>query len=275
MTSNEKKQNLKNFFQAPVNQTSRERIFFHRLAFDLKIAAANAGYHLHIYEPDVDRDGFDIIVEDEDFTRQLQTKAVLSSVGTAQWYVVAGFLWPDLQTIEDYGCSPVKAGRGGGVILIEINDDNGDAEVVYSYTDYTIIEAISQGFLVQIPKTKSGRGRPSKPARLEASELIKALWDSSRHKNVAISRKLFLRLSGAEQLLGLIGMQSLENYGLYAINKAYRLVFVDEAGRSQPCSPMDETSALSYQIDLLVKAQAVDKHNSKSTYFRKFEWVKK
>ncbi len=54
--------------------TTRERIFFNRLSFDLMIAAARVGYHLHIYEPNVDRDGFDIIVEDEDSTRQLQTR---------------------------------------------------------------------------------------------------------------------------------------------------------------------------------------------------------
>lgn len=71
--------NLRSFFAAPDNSVTRERIFFSRLSFDLKIAAARADYHLHLYEPDVDRDGFDIIVEDEDGVGWYQTRLILDS----------------------------------------------------------------------------------------------------------------------------------------------------------------------------------------------------
>lgn len=50
MTAAKADDNLKKFFRESVNTTTRERIFFSRLSFDLKIAAARAGYHLHLYE---------------------------------------------------------------------------------------------------------------------------------------------------------------------------------------------------------------------------------
>ena len=57
---------LKQFLNAPINSKTRERIFFNRLYFDIKLAAARRGYSLTVFEPEVDREGFDVVLDDAD-----------------------------------------------------------------------------------------------------------------------------------------------------------------------------------------------------------------
>jgi hypothetical protein len=55
---------LSEYFKDSANLVTRERIYFHKIAFDLELAAARKGYHLQLFEPEVDRDGFDIVLND-------------------------------------------------------------------------------------------------------------------------------------------------------------------------------------------------------------------
>lgn len=68
---------LQAFLKAKVNSVSRERIFHNKLFFDLKLAAARARYHLSIFEPEVDRDAFDIFLDDGDNERRIQVKTAV------------------------------------------------------------------------------------------------------------------------------------------------------------------------------------------------------
>lgn len=251
----DKDKNLREFFAAPVNQTTRERIFFSRLSFDLKIAAARNGYHLHIYEPDVDRDGFDIVVEDEDVSRWFQTKAVLATAATNSWDINAGLLWPADDVGAKYGRAPVEGGRGGGVILIEIDDRTDAGDVVYSYTDYDIITAIAEGFLTERIEVKTGPGRPPVPARVEASNTLKLLHGSQRGEKVSVSRKLFIELTSADTLLAVMGMRTDNNYGIYAIRNSFGQVMVDDAGNSAPNTDLGLASVLYHHMTILAGYQ--------------------
>jgi hypothetical protein len=199
---------LREFISNSLNQTTRERIFFNRLAFDLKIAAARVGYHMHLYEPDVDRDGFDIIVEDGETTRYLQLKAVLSSADKNNWQVSIDLLRPKPVVIECYGKAPVEGGRGGGVILIEINDEDENGDVTYSYTDFDIIVAISQGYLVEKKLEQSGRERLAKDYIEQAGRSVSRIWSGARSDSVDLLRRQFVRLIDANALLELIGLRS-------------------------------------------------------------------
>jgi len=269
----DKSENLRNFFAAPVNQTTRERIFFSRLSFDLKIAAARNGYHLHLYEPDVDRDGFDIVVEDEDVSRWFQTKAVLASAATTSWEINAGLLWPTVDVGEKYFRDPVQCGRGGGVILIEIDDTDQAGNVVYSYTDYDIITAIAEGFLTEQIAIKNGPGRPYKPARLEATETLKLIHASDRDKKVWVSRKLFIEMSSADALLSAMGMRTDNNYGIFTIRNSFREVSIDEVGNSAANADIALVSALHYHMTILAGYQPTATE-SKPERFKSFTWVK-
>ena len=68
---------LSEYFKDPGNLVTRERIYFHKIAFDLELAAARKGYHLQLFEPEVDRDGFDIVLNDHIWERHVQVKLVL------------------------------------------------------------------------------------------------------------------------------------------------------------------------------------------------------
>ncbi|NKJ07903.1 MULTISPECIES: hypothetical protein [unclassified Rhizobium] len=267
-----KSKNLRKFFAEPKNQTTRERIFFNRLSFDLKIAAARNKYHLHLYEPDVDRDGFDIVVEDGDNTLWFQTKAVLSSAGTSTWEASTGLLRPNLMAAESYGFDPVEAGRGGGIILIEIDDSNTGGQVTYSYTDFDIIVAISEGFLIERPR-RIQTGRPPAAARQVANEAIQALRVAKRDEKVSIPEKLFVRLKSPDDLLGVMGLHTQTGYGSFALRKAYRRVIVEDGGNCFADTPVDETSLLHYHIGLLLAAQA-DSLPANINGFDCFNWTR-
>lgn len=269
----DKNKNLRDFFAAPVNQTTRERIFFSRLSFDLKIAAARSGYHLHLYEPDVDRDGFDIVVEDEDVSRWFQTKAVLASAATASWDINAGLLWPTVDVGKKYFRDPVECGRGGGVILIEIDDTVHAGNVAYSYTDYDIITAIAEGFLTEQIAVKMGPGRPYKPARPEATQTLKLIHASDRDKKVCVSRKLFVEMSSADALLAAMGMRTDDNYGIYTIRDSFQRVVIDDAGNSAVNTDLGLISALDHHMATLAGYQPMATA-AKPARFKPFTWVK-
>lgn len=274
MTKSDASKNLRKFFQASVNSTTRERIFFSRLSFDLKIAAARAGYHLHIYEPDVDRDGFDIVVEDADSTRQVQTKAVLSSVQTSRWRITAGLLRAGAADQDVYHIAPVESGRAGGVVLIEIDANAEDGQVAYSYTDYEILTAIAQGYLLETPGSSKKRGKTAVPARQEATDVLGQIWQVRRHEKVTLSRRLFVRLTNPDQLLGMIGMSSNWNgFARFAVKQAYDAsVEIEENGRLVPNSNVEAVSTLWHHIRDLVEAQPLDGKSNKGSIFKAFEW---
>ncbi len=270
MTNTVASTNLANFFRAAANTTTRERIFFNRLSFDLTIAAARAGYHLHLYEPDVDRDGFDIVVEDSDSTRQIQTKAVLSGVGTNRWNITAGLLRPSSLDSVTYGWSLVEGGRAGGIVLIEIDASADKGQVAYSYTDYEILIAIAYGYLFETSTSK--RGKAAVTARQDAAKALKEVWEVERNEKVSLSRRLFVRLTDPDQLLGLIGMASnWDGFDRYHVKKAFvEGVDIDDAGKL--VSPTNDTvAALKVHIDALVKAQPEALSARGSTIFKTFD----
>lgn len=222
--------NLREFFAQGINSVTRERIFFNRLSFDLKIAAARAGYHLHLYEPDVDRDGFDIVIEDDDNgIGWFQTKAVLRSAATAKWTTSIRFIRPLHAFGDAFGFDPVECGRGGGVILIEIDDATTSGSVIYSYTDFRIITALAERYLVEA--RIRGRGRPPTAAQAAAETLVKAIREGQPSDALEIPRAAFVELTAPDGLLALMGLRSSKDFGAFSIHQAYsEQVNINKAG---------------------------------------------
>lgn len=102
---------LKKFLNAPVNTVTRERMFFNKLYFDLKLAAARRGYHLSVFEPEVDRDKFDVLLDDGDNERRIQLKAFSKSSGTSQWSSNKRFMRPDIIAGEKLRIVPAVSGE--------------------------------------------------------------------------------------------------------------------------------------------------------------------
>lgn len=261
--------NLRKFFADAVNSTTRERIFFNRLSFDLKIAAARQDYHLHLYEPDVDRSGFDIVVEDEDRVGWFQTKAVLSSASTSSWEIPVRFLRPALDFAESYGFDPVEAGRGGGVILIEIDDSTVNGDVKYRYTDFDILAAIAERYIIE--EKWSGRGRPASPAQSEASAIIESLRALPPDEAVWLPKQVFVTASGPDTLLGLMGLRSSDGYGMYTTRNAYRGITIDAVGAPSGPHDVEGEANLHSHMELLCAAQAAQQaKGSKVIRFKPF-----
>ena len=224
MISNEQERakNLRNFFSAGVNSVTRERIFFNRLSFDLKIAAARVGYHLHVYEPDVDRDGFDIVVEDQDGAiGWFQLKAVLRSANTASWDTTVGFVRPSPEIGEMLGFDPVECGRGGGIILIEIDDTAARGDVVYSYTDFRILTALAESYLVEGRSERRRPGRPPDRKQAVASATVKEIREGQRNDKLSIRRAGFLEARSPDALLALMAMRSIWDFMPYCIQEVF------------------------------------------------------
>ncbi|NEY92281.1 hypothetical protein [Tabrizicola oligotrophica] len=237
---------LRGFLSKSLNQTTRERIFFNRLAFDLKIAAARVGYHMHLYEPDVDRDGFDIIVEDGETTRYLQLKAVLSSADKNYWQISVDLLRPRPDVAEFYGKAPVEGGRGGGVILIEIDDENEDGNVTYSYTDYDFLAAIAQGYLVEKKLLKSGKERFEPGYTEQAERALNRVWSAKRSETVDILRRQFLRLTDANALLEVIGLTSKGHFDVKFLRGGYGAYEIEAGGAVKTPFELDERAVSTF-----------------------------
>jgi len=142
------KSRLFTYLNAPDNSRTREALLRHRLAFDLCVAAARRGYALQVYSGEVDRDGFDIVLDDGDVLRKIQLKSVLSS--TKAWMISKKLLLPEPRDVERLGFMPEQSssGLGGGAVLQEVFvEPNDNLTVRYSYTDAALLRAFEAGLL--------------------------------------------------------------------------------------------------------------------------------
>jgi len=200
---------LQAFLKAKINSVSRERIFHNKLFFDLKLAGAKAGYHLSIFEPEVDRDAFDIFLDDGDNERRIQVKTVLASSTTANWNSTRRFMRPTLIYGEQLGMAPADCGTGGGFLLIEIDDFSADAPVAYSYTDYFVATALYMRLLrATTAPVQQGRGRKKNSRQETASKFLQDLGNGNAGDRIRLPLPLFVRLKSADALLALMNLHS-------------------------------------------------------------------
>ena len=200
---------LQAFLKAKVNSVSRERIFHNKLLFDLKLAAARAGYHLSIFEPEVDRDAFDIFLDDGDNERRIQVKTVLASSTTKNWKSTKRFMRPGMIYGERLGMALADCGVGGGFLLVKINDSSADAPVTYSYTDYFVATALDMRLLCEttVPK-KQGRGRRKDDRQNTASKFLRSLGSGNARDPIRLPLPLFVRPKCSDGLLALMNLHS-------------------------------------------------------------------
>ncbi len=255
-TKSSKGNNLQYFFKEPRNTTTRERIFFNRLYFDIKIAAARSGYHLNLYEPDVDRDGFDIVVEDQEGNvGWFQLKAVLRSATTKSWEVSVDFIRPELSPNQIFDFDLPERGRGGGIILIEIDDTTEEMNVIYSYTDIHILVALKENFLLkeEKSKTKHSRGRRPNTPKAASTRVLDDIRRHPRDKKVGIPRASFVELASLQALLPLMALWSEHTYARSSINEAYYAgVEISDSGKPKRGST-DDIAKLHYHMKSLSK----------------------
>lgn len=191
---------LTKFLNDPDNFVSREKMFFHRLVYDMQLSAARANFDLKVYEPDVDRGGFDIIFDNGELIRLIQTKTVLKTSSTKNWHPTIRFMRPAPHVMLNHAM--MDFGIGGGLILIDIDDEKDDAPLSYLYTDYFLIEALRRGLL----RERVAKKYQKKSLQELAQDFLAELWAGALKEKISVNKRLFLKVKTRDDLLVLMGM---------------------------------------------------------------------
>jgi hypothetical protein len=198
---------ISKFFKHPDNSGIREKIFFHRLYYELTLAAAHRGAFLQVFTPEVDREGFDIVLDDGEVSRRFQLKSFVKSARTASWKIQRRLLRPERRDAEALGFefSPTGTGLGGGVILIKIDDSDDSCPVSYFYTDVFVLTALADEMIVS-----------KRPARArQARNLISELRQGRGREPVPVPAGVFFKIRSASCLLAAAGFHSTEETYLW------------------------------------------------------------
>lgn len=195
-----KKTELEAFLDEPNHSHAREAILMSKLSYYLKLAAARRGYYLNSYFDDVDRDGFDVIFDDQDSLRKIQVKSVSASASTASWEIHKKILRPGWYLGEQlgFGGSPAGEGSEGGVILMRFKDVNGKLEVEYSYTDVFVLSAFHCGVI--------SRKHPA--SRKAVDKCIAEARRGIGTERVDAPIAGFIKAKGPDELLSLMGLHA-------------------------------------------------------------------
>lgn len=221
---------LEKFLFKEENSRTKESLVNYRLLYDLKLAAALHGYDLSLYTPDVDRDGFDIILDDQDSVRKIQLKTVLKNATTSTWHIHRTMLRPDVEFCDQLGFEPTQSGTGvqGGVILMELDPQPDSMDIRYYYTDVFVITALYLGVVNKKPKVR-------KTIFVSFYENIR---NGSSNEKMPVPKSLFVEAKGPEHLLALMSLHNRINHGwwhnLIDIGKDHFFKSVDDSELPAP-----------------------------------------
>lgn len=199
-------EHLEAWLAAKPDTVSREKALSSRLISDLILAAGARGYGLGVYEPLVDRDGFDLIVDDADRMAPVQIKSRIKS-GATTWGIKKDLLLPTLEMDpEALGFNGWHGGigRGGGVILQDIHkidNDRARIEFTYKYTDIYVLLALEQQFF-------PGTAKEQRLKKKAATLVLSNLRQGSGKQKIPLPLNTFVSAAGTPQLLALMGMHS-------------------------------------------------------------------
>jgi len=193
---------LENYLYEPKNSHAKESLINNRLFYDLKLAAARRGYFLNIYRPEIDHEGFDIILDDGDSLLKIQLKTKMKNASPNDLKIHKTLLRPNMDTHEDLGfeASPTGTGYQGGIILIEVEDAN-ELKVDYYYTDIILISGIEFEIvnIVNPPKKK------------KLMRFFKDLMTGMSHEKIKVPLKMLFKARSVDGLLALMGLHNNAN----------------------------------------------------------------
>lgn len=200
---------LQSFLKAHDNTVTRERLLFHRFGFDLYLAAARRMYPLAVLSIEVDREGFDVMLDDGDRERRIQLKAV--DAKTSSWETTKRFLRPEGFFAERLGFQTTMegVGVGGAIVVMQYDPGAPDLNLRYLFCDAHILAAMAQGWVPN--KVQGGRGRKA-GSRATAQNFIEQLNLGVGAEEIKIPKGLFVEARGPEHLLAPLEMHSVEDH---------------------------------------------------------------
>lgn len=189
---------LARFLSDPASSGHRERMFRHRLLFDVHEAFARANAKVQVYDTEVDVAGFDVILDSLTSIRRFQLKTVASNAKTSVWKIHRYLLAPNIHILNHTPFASDSGGIGymGGVILTVIEASERTVKIRYFYTDAFVIAAMQLGIF-----------RPRHPNHARAVEAVFKLMTAPTYHKVLIKlrRCCFWEMSNIDSLLKVAG----------------------------------------------------------------------
>ena len=200
------------------NTKIREDLLNQKLFFDLKEASARTKVHLKFYHSDVDIDGYDIIIENnDDHLIKCQLKSTVDAT-TAHFDIHSIMLRPNWYIYQDLGFnSPNRCPSDNrGVILIDADVKNEKIICKYSYFNIYLLRALELGIF-----------KINRDSKRIAESLIDSLNSDEFKSNekVSVLKSLFFPVKDADSLLGIMDFNSIHNSNIsYLILQISKIV---------------------------------------------------
>ena len=195
MANKTTKMNFEDYLKTRRNTLIREDVLNQKLIFDLKEAGARNFFHLKIFKADVDINGFDIMIDDDD---QMMIKCQIKSrfnATTPTFPIHKIMLRPSHYIVGKLGfdysvCPPDNR----GVILIDGYIENDNIAVKYSYLDCFLLRAMALGIF-----------KLNRESKNSAKKLINSVNNGSSNQKINVLQSLFFPVKDAQSLLSLMG----------------------------------------------------------------------
>ena len=197
------------FLNKDKNSRLREAIFKYAFFHDIKLAAAQFQDDLKIYEPEVDNEGCDIIIEDTtDFSRKIQLKSIYYSK-TSSWHIHKSILLPSFYQMNDFGIDTTLGPTyPGAVVLISAKEKQNEStnlltshESIFPQNDYEyLFTDINVIYLILFDVIKSNSS-----AKANAERVITLMRDQFHFDKIKLTKNLFIKVNGTASLIKLMG----------------------------------------------------------------------
>ena len=192
---------LKGFLDRSENSVSREVLLAHRVTYEFKIGSALSGFDLRAYRPDVDRDGFDLLIEQRSLARVIQLKTVGRRAKTVRWKVKSHLLHPSTRRSGRLKFSLPALGLGdgldGALLVVDFEVERESINIGYRLFDL----AVAAAHTLRITGVSEQKAE-------EASALLWRLRKAEGHGAVIIPAWMLIRLPTAESVLSVLGMRT-------------------------------------------------------------------
>ena len=197
---------VNSFLKVRRNTVLREKLVNYRLFYEVKLSSSKIGNDIQISLPEIDKDGYDIVLDDGERLKVLQLKTRLKKSKTNLWNVQKQLLRPKYENLTLLGFEAIGQNLGfeGGIVLIEIDaDEKSINNFSYYYCDIYILRAIELG-LISVK---------SKSCFLSVSKVIKNLKSDgkfNRHEKISIPFSGFVKAKDVDSLLALADMLTIK-----------------------------------------------------------------
>lgn len=196
------KLSLDQYLKLDKNSVFKEKLVNYRFFYEVKLASARIQNDIRIYIPEIDKDGYDIVLDDGDTIMPFQLKATNNSSKTSKWEVQKNLLRPNPLncTLLGYEQSPEGDGTEGGFILVSISVNTDTIQSFdYYYTDAYILKAFELGIL------RYNRNSYEKKIEL----LIGQLQKGNRREKVVLTKSNLVKVKSVDHLLALADIPSI------------------------------------------------------------------